>query len=47
VLDYVPFDSTWTGTDSFTYAAIDPFGVEGPPAQVIITIYDIQGGHWR
>jgi hypothetical protein len=39
-VEYIPHSSTFAGTDSFTYAAVDVFGAEGPPAQVIITIFE-------
>ncbi len=38
---YTPFSSNFTGTDSFTYVAVDAFGVEGPPALVTITVFEV------
>lgn len=40
-ITYIPFSTTFTGTDSFTYAAVDLYGAEGPPALVTITIFEV------
>lgn len=40
LLFYIPNSSAFTGIDSFTYAAVDVFGAEGPPALYSITIYE-------
>lgn len=39
-IEYIPFSSTFTGTDSFTYAAVDLYGAEGPTALVTLMIFD-------
>ncbi|MPM99017.1 hypothetical protein SDC9_146207 [bioreactor metagenome] len=38
---YVPFSSTYTGSDSFTYTAIDVDGNESAPASVSIDIFEV------
>lgn len=40
-VSYMPHMINWTGVDSFTYAGIDAFGAEGPPAFVTINIYAV------
>jgi hypothetical protein len=38
---YQPFMTDFTGTDSFTYRAIDRFGAKGPVATVTLTIFEV------
>ena len=38
---YVPFSSTYLGSDSFTYTAIDVDGNESAPASVSIDIFEV------
>jgi hypothetical protein len=37
---YVPFQTTYTGVDSFQFAAIDQHGAQSAPVTVAIEIYD-------
>lgn len=37
---YIPYKSTFKGTDAFTYVMVDEHGAEGPEARVNIDIYE-------
>ncbi len=39
IMCYVTFSSTFTGSDSFTYVAVDEYGLESAPANVTITVF--------
>jgi hypothetical protein len=38
---YVPFSSTFTGFDTFTYVGVDEFGQRSAPASVTIEIFEV------
>ena len=38
---YVPFSSSWTGFDSFTFVAIDEWGATSAPALISIEVFDV------
>ncbi|MFT4037727.1 MAG: hypothetical protein QM692_06075 [Thermomicrobiales bacterium] len=40
LVTYVPFAVNFAGTDGFTYAMLDAYGAEGPPAFATITLYE-------
>ena len=39
---YVPFSSTFVGSDTFTYTVVDVDGNESAPASVSIEIYEVK-----
>ena len=39
---YVPFSSTFTGSDTFTYTAVDVDGNESAPASATIEIFEVR-----
>jgi hypothetical protein len=41
ILCYVPYSSTFTGIDSFTYTATDVFGAQSSPAIFSITVFEV------
>lgn len=41
IVNYVPFSAIFTGTDSFTYAMLDAYGAESPPAIALLTVYEL------